>query len=165
MENSTTTISREELEELQEAFNKIDIDNSGYVSDYELQDLFKEASLPLPGYKVREIVEKILAVADNNKDSRISFEEFVSLMQELKSKDISKTFRKIINKREGITAIGGTSSISSEGTQHSYSEEEKVAFVNWINKALENDPDCKHLLPMNPNDGSLFKSLADGILL
>nr|XP_019822000.1 PREDICTED: plastin-1 [Bos indicus] len=121
MENSTTTISREELEELQEAFNKIDIDNSGYVSDYELQDLFKEASLPLPGYKVREIVEKILAVADNNKDSRISFEEFVSLMQELKSKDISKTFRKIINKREGITAIGGTSSISSEGTQHSYS--------------------------------------------
>ncbi|PNI78451.1 PLS1 isoform 12, partial [Pan troglodytes] len=33
MENSTTTISREELEELQEAFNKIDIDNSGYVSD------------------------------------------------------------------------------------------------------------------------------------
>uniref|UniRef100_A0A3Q1N6S7 Plastin 1 n=1 Tax=Bos taurus TaxID=9913 RepID=A0A3Q1N6S7_BOVIN len=165
MENSTTTISREELEELQEAFNKIDIDNSGYVSDYELQDLFKEASLPLPGYKVREIVEKILAVADNNKDSRISFEEFVSLMQELKSKDISKTFRKIINKREGITAIGGTSSISSEGTQHSYSEEEKVAFVNWINKALENDPDCKHLIPMNPNDDSLFKSLADGILL
>ncbi|XP_008581155.1 PREDICTED: plastin-1 [Galeopterus variegatus] len=165
MENSTTTISREELEELKEAFNKIDIDNSGYVSDYELQDLFKEASLPLPGYKVREIVEKILAVADSNKDGKISFEEFVSLMQELKSKDISKTFRKIINKREGITAIGGTSPISSEGTQHSYSEEEKVAFVNWINKALENDPDCKHLLPMNPNDGSLFKSLADGILL
>ncbi|OBS68136.1 hypothetical protein A6R68_03325 [Neotoma lepida] len=123
MENSTTTISREELEELQEAFNKIDIDNSGYVSDYELQDLFKEASLPLPGYKVREIVEKILVVADNNKDGKISFEEFVSV------------------------------------------KEEKVAFVNWINKALENDPDCSHLLPMNPNDGSLFKSLADGILL
>nr|XP_035952230.1 plastin-1 isoform X1 [Halichoerus grypus] len=165
MEKSTTVISREELEELQEAFNKIDIDNSGYVSDYELQDLFKEASLPLPGYKVREIVEKIIAVTDNSKDGKISFQEFVSLMQELKSKDISRTFRKTINRREGITAIGGTSSISSEGTQHSYAEEEKVAFVNWINKALEDDPDCKHLLPMNPNDGSLFKSLADGILL
>lgn len=105
MENSTTTISREELEELQEAFNKIDIDNSGYVSDYELQDLFKEASLPLPGYKVREIVEKILTVADNNKDGKISFEEFVSLMQELKSKDISKTFRKIINKKKGLLLL------------------------------------------------------------
>lgn len=57
----------------------IDIDNSGYVSDYELQDLFKEASLPLPGYKVREIVEKIIAVTDNNKDGKINFEEFVSV--------------------------------------------------------------------------------------
>ncbi|XP_065496189.1 plastin-1 [Caloenas nicobarica] len=165
MENNITTISREELDELREAFSKIDIDNSGYVSDYELQDLFKEASLPLPGYKVREIVEKIIAVTDSNKDGRISFEEFVSVIQELKSKDVSKSFRKSINKKQGITAIGGTSAISSEGTQHSYSEEEKVAFVNWINKALQDDPDCKHLLPMNPSDASLFKSLADGILL
>ncbi|XP_032080952.1 plastin-1 [Thamnophis elegans] len=165
MENNVTTISREELEELKEAFNKIDIDNSGYVSDYELQDLFKEASLPLPGYKVREIVEKIIAVTDSNKDGKINFEEFVSVIQELKSKEISKSFRKSINKKLGITAIGGTSSISSEGTQHSYSEEDKVAFVNWINKALKDDPDCKHCLPMDPSDASLFKSLADGILL
>ncbi|XP_061221255.1 plastin-1 [Neopsephotus bourkii] len=165
MENNITTISREELEELREAFSKIDIDNSGYVSDYELQDLFKEASVPLPGYKVREIVEKIIAVTDTNKDGRIDFEEFVSIIQELKSKDVSKSFRKSINKKQGITAIGGTSAISSEGTQHSYSEEEKVAFVNWINKALQDDPDCKHLLPMNPSDASLFKSLADGIVL
>ncbi|XP_068262491.1 plastin-1 [Nyctibius grandis] len=165
MENNITTISREELEELREAFSKIDVDNSGYVSDYELQDLFKEASLPLPGYKVREIVEKIIAVTDSNKDGRINFEEFVSIIQELKSEDVSKSFRKSINKKQGITAIGGTSAISSEGTQHSYSEEEKVAFVNWINKALQDDPDCKHLLPMNPSDASLFKSLADGILL
>ncbi|NXY81944.1 PLSI protein, partial [Alcedo cyanopectus] len=147
------------------SFDFTDIDNSGYVSDYELQDLFKEASLPLPGYRVREIVEKIIAVTDSNKDGRISFEEFVSVTQELKSKDVSKSFRKSINKKQGITAIGGTSAISSEGTQHSYSEEEKVAFVNWINKALQDDPDCKHLLPMNPSDASLFKSLADGILL
>lgn len=165
MENNVTTISREELEELREAFNKIDIDNSGYVSDYELQDLFKEASLPLPGYKVREIIEKIFAVTDSNKDGKINFEEFVSLIQELKSKDVSKSYRKSINKKLGITALGGTSSISTEGTQHSYSEEEKVAFVNWINKALQDDPDCKHILPMNPSDASLFKSLADGILL
>lgn len=60
-------------------FRSTDIDNSGYVSDYELQDLFKEASLPLPGYKVREIVEKIILVTDSNKDGKINFEEFVSV--------------------------------------------------------------------------------------
>lgn len=44
-------------------------------------------------------------------------------------------------------------------------DEEKVAFVNWINKALGKDPDCQHLLPMNPDDESLFASVRDGILL
>lgn len=55
-----------------------DIDNSGYVSDFELQELFKEASLSLPGYKVREIIETFIA-GDTNKDEKISFEEFVSV--------------------------------------------------------------------------------------
>ncbi|KAM9316964.1 plastin-1 [Gastrophryne carolinensis] len=165
MTNNTVTISREELEDLKEAFDKIDIDNSGYVNDYELHDLFKEASLPLPGYRVREIIEKIFSAADRNKDGKIDFEEFVLLAQELKSKDVSRTFRRSINRRQGITAIGGTSSISSQGTQHSYSDEEKVAFANWINKALKEDPDCRHVLPLNPSNDSLFKSLKDGILL
>lgn len=44
-------------------------------------------------------------------------------------------------------------------------EEEKVAFVNWINKALEKDPDCKHVLPMDPNTNDLFTAMGDGIVL
>ncbi|KAF7657480.1 hypothetical protein LDENG_00026450 [Lucifuga dentata] len=164
MENHVTQISREDLEDLREAFNKIDIDNSGYVSDFELQELFREASFSLPGYKVREIMETFIA-GDTNKDEKISFEEFVSIYQELKSKEYSETFRKTITRRDGIRSFGGTSGSSSEGTQHSYSDEEKVAFVNWINKALAKDPDCKHLLPMNPANDSLFASVRDGILL
>ncbi|MBN3295313.1 PLST protein, partial [Amia calva] len=102
---------------------------------------------------------------DKDKDNRISFDEFLSIFQELKSSDIAKSFRKAINRKEGILAIGGTSELSSEGTQHSFSEEETFAFVNWINKALENDPDCKHVIPMDPNSDSLFKAVADGIVL
>lgn len=56
----------------------VDIDNSGYVSDFELQELFRHASFHLPGYKVREIVEKFMA-ADTSKDEKISFEEFVAV--------------------------------------------------------------------------------------
>ncbi|XP_056151826.1 plastin-1 [Lampris incognitus] len=164
MENHITQISREDLDNLREAFDKIDIDNSGYVSDFELQELFREASFSLPGYRVREIIEIFIA-GDTNKDEKISFEEFVSIYQELKSKEFSETFRKTIARRDGIRSFGGTSEISSEGTQHSYSDEEKVAFVNWINKALANDPDCRHLLPMNPANDSLFTSVRDGILL
>ncbi|KAM6960803.1 plastin-1 [Aplochiton taeniatus] len=163
MEN-ITQISREDLEDLREAFNRIDIDNSGFVSDFELQELFKEASFSLPGFQIREIVETFIA-GDTNKDEKISFDEFVAIYQELKSKQLSETFRKTVSRRDGIRSFGGLSGISSEGTQHSYSDEEKVAFVNWINKALAKDSDCSHLVPMNPENDSLFTSVRDGILL
>ncbi|XP_052005806.1 plastin-3 [Xyrauchen texanus] len=158
-------ISKDDLEELREAFEKVDLNGNGFISDYELHDLFKEANLPLPGYKVREIIQKLMEDGDKDKDNKISFDEFVSIFQELKSSDIAKSFRKAINRKEGILAIGGTSELSSAGTQHSFSEEERFAFVNWINTALEHDPDCKHVLPMDPNANSLFKAVGDGIVL
>lgn len=46
-----------------------------------------------------------------------------------------------------------------------FTEEEKYAFVNWINKALEKDPDCKHVVPMNPETDDLFQAVGDGIVL
>ncbi|XP_036030867.1 plastin-3 isoform X3 [Onychomys torridus] len=162
---ATTQISKDELDELKEAFGKVDLNSNGFICDYELHELFKEANMPLPGYKVREIIQKLMLDGDRNKDGKISFNEFVYIFQEVKSSDIAKTFRKAINRKEGICALGGTSELSSEGTQHSYSEEEKYAFVNWINKALENDPDCRHVIPMNPNTDDLFKAVGDGIVL
>ncbi|XP_016106841.1 plastin-3-like [Sinocyclocheilus grahami] len=158
-------ISKEELEELRDAFGKVDLNGNGFICDYELHDLFKEANLPMPGYKVREIIQKLMEEGDKDKDNKISFDEFVSIFQELKSSDIAKSFRKAINRKEGILAIGGTSELSSAGTQHSFSEEERFAFANWINTALEQDPDCKHVLPMNPNTDDLFKAVGDGIVL
>ncbi|XP_006872181.1 PREDICTED: plastin-3-like isoform X1 [Chrysochloris asiatica] len=164
-EMPTTQISKDELDELKEAFAKVDLNSNGFICDYELHELFKEANMPLPGYKVREIIQKLMLDGDRNQDGKISFDEFVYIFQEVKSSDIAKTFRKAINRKEGICALGGTSELSSEGTQHSYSEEEKYAFVNWINKALENDPDCRHVIPMNPNTDDLFKAVGDGIVL
>ncbi|XP_010779601.1 plastin-2-like, partial [Notothenia coriiceps] len=87
----------------------------------------------------------------------------LQIVHGLKSSDVAKTFRKAINKKEGLRNVAGTSEQS--GTQHSYSEEEKVAFVNWINKALEKDADCKHVLPMDPHTDDLFTAMGDGIVL
>ncbi|XP_061642853.1 plastin-2-like isoform X2 [Phyllopteryx taeniolatus] len=83
----------------------------------------------------------------------------------MKDDRMAQGFRKALNKKEGIVAIGGTSEISSEGTQHSISEQERYAFANYINCTLEKDADCKHVLPINPETGALFKALADGIVL
>ncbi|XP_047235703.1 plastin-3-like [Girardinichthys multiradiatus] len=154
-------ITKEDEAEMREAFDKIDLDGNGHISDYELGELLKEAGHAQPGYMVREILQKL----DRNKDSRISFDEFLLIVKELKGSEVAKTFRRAINRKEGILAIGGTSELSSEGTQHSFSEEERYAFVNWINTTLEKDPDCQHVLPMNPNTDSLFMTVGDGIVL
>uniref|UniRef100_A0A1A8KY48 Plastin-3 n=2 Tax=Nothobranchius TaxID=28779 RepID=A0A1A8KY48_NOTKU len=154
-------ITREEEEEMREIFEKIDLDKNGFICDYELGELLREAGHPLPGFKVRDTLQKL----DRNHDDKISFDEFLALIKELKGSQVAKTFRKVINRKEGILAIGGTSELSSEGTQHSYSEEERYAFVNWINTALEKDPDCQHVLAMDPNTDALFTALGDGIVL
>lgn len=55
----------------------VDLDNNGYISDYELNELLKEAGHQLPGYMVREIIQKL----DRDKDNRISFEEFLAVSE------------------------------------------------------------------------------------
>ncbi|XP_046695840.1 plastin-2 isoform X1 [Silurus meridionalis] len=157
------SISNEEMEDLREAFSKVDLDSNGYISTDELNELFKAANLPLPGYRVREIIQELSRTMDQDKDGKITFDEFAKVVHGLKSSEVAKTFRKAINKKEGICAVAGTSEQS--GTKHSFAEEEKVAFVNWVNKALENDPDCKHLLPMDPSTNDLFTAVGDGIVL
>lgn len=46
---------------------------------------------------------------------------YIQLFKELKDDRIAQSFRKALNKKEGIVAIGGTSELSSAGTQHSIS--------------------------------------------
>uniref|UniRef100_A0A3Q3JQN4 Plastin-3 n=1 Tax=Monopterus albus TaxID=43700 RepID=A0A3Q3JQN4_MONAL len=139
----------------------LDVDGNGYICASELSNLFREVGCPLPGYQIRELLQKL----DKDKDSQINFEEFKAIFQELKDDRMAQGFRKALNKKEGIVAIGGTSQISSEGTQHSISEQERFAFANYINTHLEKDPDCKHFLPINPNTEALFRAVADGIVL
>ncbi|XP_074503839.1 plastin-3-like [Sebastes fasciatus] len=157
----STSVSAEEVEEIREGFQKVDVDGNGYICASELGDLFREVGCPLPGYQIRELLQKL----DRDNDSRINLEEFTAIFQDMKDDRLAQGFRKALNKKEGILAIGGTSEISSEGTQHSISEQERYAFANYINSALEKDPDCKHVLPINPETEALFKAVADGIIL
>ncbi|KAM9384728.1 plastin-3-like [Pholidichthys leucotaenia] len=152
---------QEDIDELEEFFASADLDNDGYICETELDELLDKVELPTPKYKLRTMLMEL----DTNKDKKISYEEFLKIVTKLKDCQVAKSFRQAINKREGICATGGTSELSSEGTQHSFSEEERFAFANWINTALEKDPDCQHVLPLNPNTNCLFKAVCDGIVL
>lgn len=56
-------------------FLSVDLNNDGHIRDYELNALLKDAGHTLPGYMVREIIQKL----DRNMDNQISFEEFLSV--------------------------------------------------------------------------------------
>ncbi|KAK5897484.1 hypothetical protein CesoFtcFv8_010543 [Champsocephalus esox] len=154
-------VSAEEMEEIREGFQKVDVDGNGYICASELGELFREVGSSLPGYQIRELLQKL----DRDNDSRINLEEFTAIFGDLKDDRMAMGFRKALNKKEGILAIGGTSEISSEGTQHSISEQERYAFANYINSSLAEDPDCNHVLPIDPETEALFKAVSDGVIL
>ena len=41
------------------SFSPADVDNNGFISKDELTELFRAANLPLPGYRVREIIQEL----------------------------------------------------------------------------------------------------------
>lgn len=51
------------------------------------------------------------------------------------------------------------------GTTHSFSEEEKLAFCDWINYQLEEDPDLQKHLPIAEDGNALFEAVHDGLIL
>lgn len=51
------------------------------------------------------------------------------------------------------------------GTTHSFAEEEKLAFVDWINFQLENDADLAKVLPISEEGSGLFDAVKDGLVL
>jgi hypothetical protein len=60
-----------------------------------------------------------------------------------------------------IHQVGG----STDSTTHSFSDEEKVAFADYINNALKKDKDVGSRLPIKTDDMSLFTSVKDGLIL
>lgn len=79
--------------------------------------------------------------------------------------DVAQAFKTMVSKRENLQHLGGMSEASSEGTTHSVRQEEQAAFSNWINIKLKDDPDLKHLLPLDQNGDNLYEAIKDGILL
>eukprot|EP01101_Sappina_pedata_P008141 TRINITY_DN445_c0_g1_i2.p1 TRINITY_DN445_c0_g1~~TRINITY_DN445_c0_g1_i2.p1 ORF type:complete len:510 (+),score=317.79 TRINITY_DN445_c0_g1_i2:53-1582(+) len=60
-----------------------------------------------------------------------------------------------------IVSVGG----ATDSTTHSFSDEEKVAFADYINNALKKDADLKTHLPISTSDMSLFEATKDGLVL
>lgn len=154
-------LSQEQTEDISEMFRTIDSDGNGYINLAELGEVLERVDIRLPNYKVR----KLIADHDKIQDDKIDFHEFQSLYAELKEElDFGRHFCKHLSRKENIEVHGGMSQQSADGTTHTVKQEEQVAFSNWINRNLKDDPDCQNYLPLDPQSHDLYTKCNDGIL-
>ena len=81
----------------------------------------------------------------------------------MRSGKSTSSFGNVVQKAGKVNIIGGTSTASAASTVHSYSDDETVAFTDWVNGALASDPELKTVLPIK--DGGLFEACKNGIVL
>ena len=71
------------------------------------------------------------------------------------------------SKARDVIKIEGSSSSSAIGTTHSFSEEEKLSFCDWINYTLKDDQDLQthNLVPIAAEGMQLFEAVHNGIVM
>jgi plastin-3 len=161
MASEMRKLTSEERAELQEQFKTIDTNHDGYIDLQELGAALEVCGFKFPGYQVRTMQEEFNKKSGN----KMSYNEFESLCVDLKTKEIASTFKNVVNRKTNLQHHGGTSNASNEGTVHSVRVEEQLAFSDWINSNLRNDPDLKGLLPIDPEGTTLYEKVKNGILL
>lgn len=151
----------EDQEEIRQQFDQFDADGNGHITASEIGNVFKALGESVPGYKIRDMIKEV----DIDENGTVEFTEFLEMYRKVRKEKTSFGLHKTAEKAKKLVTVSGLSEASAEGTQHSFSEEEKLAFVDWINFQLENDPDVKHKLPIEEDGEALFRAVDDGIIL
>lgn len=148
------SITREELLEFRKHFDVYDQDGNGSITAAELTNILKTLNL----YQNDQQVAALLAEVDKDGNGTIEFDEFTAILLNAKAGHHSK-FGAVAEKSKHLIQVKGASGV------HSFAQEEMAAFSTHLNQSLANDPDVKHLLPINPNNDDLCNKVRDGILL
>lgn len=154
-------MSADTVEEYKEVFERFDTSNKGEITTNSLGDALSACGAKVPGFKIRDI-------CDSYKGGTISFDEFCKILNQVRTKNTFKDNIKPIEEKKKVHMSGGSDK-SSDWVTHSYAEEEKLAFVDWINFRLGKDStinkDGMKLVPIAEEGNALFLALKDGIIM
>ena len=135
---SLKALTDDEKTELKEQFCVLDREESGFIQLNELKDALDLAGFKVPGWRVRDMIDKIDrettncpgAVVGQRKLSYNEFEHvstepgcvtepetqlYFQLCCELKSKEVSQSFKQAVTKKDNIKTHGGMSQASADG--------------------------------------------------
>jgi len=150
-------ITSVEKADIKKHFDSFDRDGDGHITVSELAQVV--ASI---GERATDAeLKKYIAEVDADNNGTIEFDEFIKFVQKLRAgKAGNSKFGEVVTKNANVNVV------ASQHAQHSFSDEEKASFVDYINDVLSKDPDLKHLgFPLNPDTDALFRSVRDGLLL
>ncbi|KAK5583127.1 hypothetical protein RB653_004717 [Dictyostelium firmibasis] len=158
-----SNFSASEIAEFRASFAQFDENGDGQISALELQKILTKCGEKVTGVEVRDMIKEV----DTDGNGSIDFNEFLQVMQKSRqhSANASPAFASAVKKVGAVNTIGGYSGSTASGVQHSYSDEEKVAYIDWINNCLAKDADLKSKLPISENGDAFFVACNDGLLL
>ena len=129
------SVGEDELKNLRTLFNSFDADKSGHIDMEELQGAMAKLGLSTSKDKLHALVQE----ADQDSDKKISFYEFVSVVQRGKAVP-GVAFTDVVTKQQAHLMQDRKGHIV-----HSFAKEECLAFVNHINHKLGDYPDCAYV--------------------
>ncbi|EFA82649.1 actin bundling protein [Heterostelium album PN500] len=155
------TFSASEIQEYRSTFAKFDQNGDGQISATELSSILTALGEKVTGIQVRDMMKEV----DTDQSGGIDFNEFLKVVEIAKKSGSDTGFANVVKKVGQVNVLSGYSGSTSSGTTHSYSDEEKYAFIDWINTCLKSDVDLKGHLPISTEGDAFFKACHDGLLL
>lgn len=148
--------SEEETKQFRTLFGSFDVNGDGRVTVGELKDMMsKIGEKTVSDTEVTEVM-KSSGCANG---SFLTWEDFLKVISEIRKGKESK-FSTVLQKAATIHLIGGLGD-----SVHSFAQEEKRAFVDYVNGSLASDAHLKGVLPLKPETASLFEAVRSGVLL
>jgi len=146
-------------QDILEVFESIDKSDDQTINIEQIADSLNKLNMGISKKELDDLVPKF----DVNNDGLIDFNEFKELFTHIYGQKIgirsSSSIDCLVNYVESANLK------STEGTVHSFTEDEKLGFLDWINISLKNDPDLNSKLPISEKGNCLFEACHDGILL
>jgi len=152
------SLSPSEREDIRVHFDSFDKDGDGHITVTEIATVIKS----IGETATNEEIKKYVAEVDKDKNGTIEFDEFCDFVVRLRQGKTSSTsgFGNIVSKNANLNVV------QSQHASHSFSDEEKEGFVEYINDCIASDPDVKYLgFPLNPKGMDIFNAVKDGVLL
>lgn len=139
-----------ELRTLRAEYHNFDQASANRITPAEVKEVLKKIALNPPETELNRLIQE----QDPRSTGQITFEMVLAVAHHLRGAAPAPGAR-----RHQVIVPG-----SVVGT-HSYSEEEKAAFAEYINTHLHGDPELASFLPIPAEGDELFHRVSNGILL